>query len=59
MFIQSTRSTLAGMLDTHVIAAVSMMILGVILVLTIGFAPIAEVHNATHDTRHSTGFPCH
>lgn len=59
MFIQSTRSTLAGALDAHVIAGVSMMVLGAILVLAIGFSPIAEVHNATHDTRHATGFPCH
>lgn len=59
MVIQSIRSTLASVFDTHVIAAASMLLLGAILVLTIGFAPIAEVHNATHDTRHATGFPCH
>jgi len=27
--------------------------------MAVGFAPIEVIHNATHDTRHSTGFPCH
>ena len=34
-------------------------VLGVIILTIVGFAPIEVVHNATHDTRHSTGFPCH
>lgn len=34
-------------------------ILGFIILMAVGFAPIEVVHNATHDTRHSTGFPCH
>ncbi len=33
--------------------------LGVGILLVVGFSPISEIHNATHDTRHSTGFPCH
>jgi cobalt transporter subunit CbtB len=34
-------------------------LLGFIILMAVGFAPIEVVHNATHDTRHSTGFPCH
>jgi cobalt transporter subunit CbtB len=34
-------------------------IFGFIILMVVGFAPIEVVHNATHDTRHSTGFPCH
>lgn len=25
----------------------------------VGFAPMAAVHNAAHDTRHGAAFPCH
>jgi len=35
------------------------LLLGLFLVWGVGFSPIMAVHNATHDTRHSSGFPCH
>ncbi len=34
------------------------ILLGAFLVLGAGFSPIAVIHNATHDARH-TFFPCH
>lgn len=34
-------------------------LLGLTVLIAVGFAPIEVIHNATHDTRHSTGFPCH
>ena len=34
-------------------------LLGGILIWGVGFSHIDVVHNAAHDTRHSTGFPCH
>lgn len=43
----------------HVLSALSAMSIGLALVLLVGFAPIAEVHNAAHDTRHTAAFPCH
>lgn len=43
----------------HVIPALSAMLLGSMLVLFVGFAPIPAVHNAAHDTRHTAAFPCH
>ncbi len=33
--------------------------LGVLLIWGVGFSPIGSVHNAAHDVRHSSGFPCH
>jgi len=33
--------------------------LGLGLLFVAGFAESQVLHNATHDTRHSTGFPCH
>ena len=35
------------------------VMLGVMVLGLVGFAPLEVVHNAAHDTRHSTGFPCH
>jgi cobalt transporter subunit CbtB len=35
------------------------MAFGLFIVAMVGFAPIEVVHNAAHDVRHSSGFPCH
>lgn len=35
------------------------ILMGLSLVYFAGFSHLDLVHNATHDTRHSTGFPCH
>ncbi len=43
----------------HFFPALSAMALGLMLVLLVGFAPVPEVHNAAHDTRHTAAFPCH
>ena len=32
---------------------------GVLILYGVGFSTISAVHNAAHDTRHVTGFPCH
>ncbi|MGC2413238.1 MAG: CbtB-domain containing protein [Stellaceae bacterium] len=41
------------------IAAAFAALLGVFLIWGVGFSPIAALHNAAHDTRHSMAFPCH
>lgn len=35
------------------------LILGVVVLMGVGFAPMDAAHNAAHDTRHSFAFPCH
>jgi len=35
------------------------VLLGLVILATVGFAPVEAIHNAAHDTRHSSGFPCH
>ncbi len=58
--LPQTLSTLAwGISLRRAIPAFSAMLLGGLLVLTVGFAPVDAVHNAAHDTRHSADFPCH
>jgi cobalt transporter subunit CbtB len=34
-------------------------LLGLVLLSVLGLAPMEVIHNATHDVRHSSGFPCH
>lgn len=40
-------------------AAFAAFTLGALIVFTVGFAGAEVLHNAAHDTRHATGFPCH
>jgi cobalt transporter subunit CbtB len=60
--ISSTGHTTASSTSTltqRLIAAACASILGACLVYFAGFSHIEAVHNAAHDTRHSSAFPCH
>ncbi len=41
------------------VPALIALALGLVLFLGAGFAWPAVLHNATHDTRHALGLPCH
>ncbi|MBI3772650.1 MAG: CbtB-domain containing protein [Gammaproteobacteria bacterium] len=45
--------------SSRMLAVLLVAVLGSILVFAAGFAGADVLHNATHDSRHSTGFPCH
>lgn len=34
-------------------------LLGIFILLGVGFAGLPQIHDAAHDTRHSFNFPCH
>ena len=34
-------------------------LLGLTILSVLSLAPMEVIHNATHDVRHSSGFPCH
>ncbi|OIQ81351.1 putative cobalt transporter subunit (CbtB) [mine drainage metagenome] len=34
-------------------------LLGLAIIFVAGFTETSVLHNATHDARHSAGFPCH
>jgi len=34
-------------------------LLGLAILSVLSLAPMEVIHNATHDVRHSSGFPCH
>lgn len=55
----ATTSSTTATQTQRLTAAVSAMILGACLVYFAGFSHIDAVHNAAHDTRHSSAFPCH
>lgn len=46
-------------LSSSLLSAIALVLGGALIVFTVGFANIPAVHNATHDTRHAIGFPCH
>ncbi|MDO8359371.1 MAG: CbtB-domain containing protein [Devosia sp.] len=46
-------------LSQRLVAGLLALILGFVLIGTIGFASDMGVHNGAHDTRHALGFPCH
>ena len=39
--------------------ALGVLMLGLVVLYGVGFASLPQAHNATHDTRHAGGFPCH
>jgi cobalt transporter subunit CbtB len=41
------------------VAAVMAALFGAFLLWGVGFSHSDLLHNAAHDTRHSSGFPCH
>ena len=44
---------------TNVMSVVFVAFMGAALVFAAGFAQSQTLHDAAHDMRHSTGFPCH
>jgi cobalt transporter subunit CbtB len=39
--------------------ALGLLLFGLVVLYGVGFSAIPAVHNAAHDVRHATGFPCH
>ena len=37
----------------------AVFVFGLIALYCAGFSSFSAAHNATHDSRHSSGFPCH
>ena len=51
----------AGVSTRRMTAAVLLILAGLVLIFTVGFAQGSGgfLHNAAHDTRHAASFPCH
>jgi cobalt transporter subunit CbtB len=39
--------------------AVGAFLFGMTILYFVGFSNFPQAHNAAHDTRHASGFPCH
>lgn len=39
--------------------AFAVLTIGLVVLYSVGFSTTTQAHNATHDTRHANGFPCH
>jgi cobalt transporter subunit CbtB len=48
-----------SVISTRFVPALAALLLGLALFLGAGFAAPSVLHNATHDTRHALGLPCH
>ena len=44
---------------TRIAAGLAALGFGLMVFLATGFAAPSQIHNATHDTRHAFGLPCH
>lgn len=49
----------AAALARRKVVGLSALLAGFACIFFVGFAPMAAVHNAAHDTRHGAAFPCH
>ncbi|MGE0224665.1 MAG: CbtB domain-containing protein [Acetobacteraceae bacterium] len=54
----TARLTDVSALTRH-LPALALLLFGTVVLYGVGFAHSSAVHNAAHDTRHATGFPCH
>jgi cobalt transporter subunit CbtB len=44
---------------SRLLPIVTSAIIGVFMIFMVGHLQTNVLHNAAHDTRHATGFPCH
>lgn len=40
-------------------SALGVLMFGLVMLYSVAFSTFTRTHNAAHDTRHATGFPCH
>lgn len=53
-------TTISSVASKSVLAPVlAMMVMGLALMFVAGHAQSSVLHDAAHDMRHATGFPCH
>ena len=55
----TTIAKTAASARTSALAAISAAVLGLGIITLAGHVQAATLHDAAHDVRHATGFPCH
>ncbi len=59
MLTQTTSTSNTEVKISNKSQILSAAILGFVIMIGVGLAPMEVAHNAAHDTRHSFAFPCH
>lgn len=60
MNVQTTTvTTAASATKTGLLPVIFAALLGLGIVFVVGHVQAATLHDAAHDVRHATGFPCH
>ena len=55
----TTTTTRASEKTTALVSVLFMAVLGGAILFAAGHAQSASLHDAAHDVRHASGFPCH
>jgi cobalt transporter subunit CbtB len=55
----TTTTTRTSEKTTALLSVLGMAMLGLVILFAAGHAQSATLHDAAHDVRHATGFPCH
>lgn len=56
MNVQTTTQAATG---TRILPALFAAVLGLGIMFVVGHVQASTLHDAAHDVRHATGFPCH
>lgn len=54
-----TQSATAGRVSLGIGPAIAAALIGVLVIFAVGHVQADTLHDAAHDVRHATGFPCH
>lgn len=57
--MMTTNSSVKATSSSALMAVLFVAVLGGALLFVTGHAQSGALHDAAHDTRHATGFPCH
>ena len=57
--LATVKTTKTTTINQRMMAAIFAASLGFSTLFVVGFAQSEILHNAAHDARHATGFPCH
>ena len=57
--VSQTQAVAGATLSTRILSGCAAMLIGSAVFFLTGFAAPEAIHNATHDTRHALGLPCH
>lgn len=55
----TARTQTAAATSSSLVAIVASALIGLAIVVVAGHVQSQALHDAAHDTRHATGFPCH